>query len=84
MDDEIALGIDGQLPVGVRQLLAPRERLPLTDRRGIGVRQQQELFPCLSPDLRRVVQSFRYSRSRFVCARLTGISVPFASFIRRM
>ena len=29
-------------------------------------------------------QSFRYSRSRFVCARLTGISVPFASFIRRM
>ena len=34
--------------------------------------------------LRRVGQSFRYSRSRFVCARLTGISVPFASFIRRM
>ena len=29
-------------------------------------------------------QSFRYSRSRFVWARLTGISVPFASFIRRM
>ena len=30
------------------------------------------------------VYSFRYSRSRFVCDRLTGISVPFTSFIRRM
>ena len=29
-------------------------------------------------------QSFRYSRSRFVCDRLTGISVPLLSFIRRM
>ena len=28
--------------------------------------------------------SFRYSRSRLVCARLTGISVAFASFILRM
>ena len=28
--------------------------------------------------------SLRYSRSRFVWVRLTGISVPFASFIRRM
>ncbi len=27
--------------------------------------------------------SFRYSRSRRVCVRLTGISVAFASFIRR-
>ncbi len=28
--------------------------------------------------------SFRYSRSRRVCVRLTGISVDFSSFIRRM
>ena len=28
--------------------------------------------------------SFRYSRSLLVWALLTGISVPFASFIRRM
>ncbi len=28
--------------------------------------------------------SFRYSRSRFVWDRLTGISVAFASFILRM
>jgi hypothetical protein len=34
--------------------------------------------------LERRRQSFRYSRSRLVCVRLTGISVPFASFIRRM
>ncbi len=29
-------------------------------------------------------QSFKYSRSRLVCERLTGISVPFASRIFRM
>ena len=28
--------------------------------------------------------SFRYSRSRRVCVRLTGISVAFSSFILRM
>ena len=28
--------------------------------------------------------SFRYSRSRRVCVRLTGISVSFSSFIRKM
>lgn len=28
--------------------------------------------------------NFRYSRSRRVCVRLTGISVAFASFILRM
>ena len=28
--------------------------------------------------------SFKYSRSRFVCVRLTGISVPFVSLIRRI
>ena len=32
---------------------------------------------------RAVAYSFRYSRSRRVCVRLTGISVAFASFIRR-
>ena len=30
------------------------------------------------------VYSFRYSRSRRVCVRLTGISVAFSSFILRM
>ena len=34
--------------------------------------------------LARRVYSFRYSRSRRVCVRLTGISVAFSSFIRRM
>ena len=38
----------------------------------------------LARRVRRGRQSFRYSRSRFVCDRLTGISVPFASFILRM
>ena len=33
---------------------------------------------------RLVSHSFRYSRSRRVCVRLTGISVDFSSFIRRM
>ena len=33
---------------------------------------------------RAVVYSFKYSRSRRVCMRLTGISVDFSSFIRRM
>jgi hypothetical protein len=32
---------------------------------------------------RLVGYSFRYSRRRRVCVRLTGISVAFASFIRR-
>jgi hypothetical protein len=32
---------------------------------------------------RLLAYSFRYSRSRRVCVRLTGISVAFASFIRR-
>jgi hypothetical protein len=30
-----------------------------------------------------IAYSFRYSRSRRVCVRLTGISVTFASFILR-
>ena len=30
------------------------------------------------------IYNFRYSRSRRVCVRLTGISVAFSSFIRRM
>jgi hypothetical protein len=34
-------------------------------------------------DGRAIGYSFRYSRSRRVCVRLTGISVAFASFIRR-
>jgi hypothetical protein len=33
---------------------------------------------------RLVAYSFKYSRSRRVCMRLTGISVDFSSFIRRM
>lgn len=33
---------------------------------------------------RKVGYSFRYSRSRLVCERLTGISVLLASFILRM
>jgi len=32
----------------------------------------------------RRLYNLRYSRSRRVCVRLTGISVAFASFIRRM
>ena len=32
----------------------------------------------------RMSHSFRYSRSRFVCDRLTGISLPLASLILRM
>jgi hypothetical protein len=32
---------------------------------------------------RGLAYSFRYSRSRRVCVRLTGISVAFASFMRR-
>lgn len=32
----------------------------------------------------RLFYNFRYSRSRRVCDRLTGISVAFASFILRM
>ena len=31
-----------------------------------------------------VAQIFRYSRSRLVCVRLTGISLAFSSFIVRM
>jgi len=38
----------------------------------------------IDPGLDRYDYSFRYSRSRLVCVRLTGISVPFASFIRRI
>ena len=34
--------------------------------------------------LDRLDYSFKYSRSRLVCVRLTGISVPFVSFIRRI
>ena len=33
---------------------------------------------------RAIVYNFKYSRSRRVCMRLTGISVDFSSFIRRM
>ena len=34
--------------------------------------------------VRRSLYNFRYSRSRRVCVRLTGISVDLSSFIRRM
>ena len=37
-----------------------------------------------APRFDRLDYSFKYSRSRFVCVRLTGISVPFVSFIRRI
>ena len=37
-----------------------------------------------APWFDRLDYSFKYSRSRFVWVRLTGISVPFASFIRRI
>jgi hypothetical protein len=40
--------------------------------------------PPLGFDRRLEDYSFRYSRSRLVCDRLTGISVLFASFIRRI
>ena len=62
------------------------------DGRRVGRGNEKQLLPGFSMDLRmgvrmhlrRVGQSFRYSRSLFVWARLTGISVLFASFIRRM
>ena len=38
----------------------------------------------IDPGFDRYDYSFRYSRSRLVWVRLTGISVPFVSFIRRI
>ena len=52
-------------------------RRPRPVRLRSGLRRQPE-------DRRAGRYSFRYSRSRRVCVRLTGISVDFSSFILRM
>lgn len=60
--------------------MLPREDLGIAVERLCGLRKIQ---PGLKPR-ERLRYSFRYSLSRRVWVRLTGISVAFASFIRRM
>ena len=90
---------DRLFDAGFRALLRQRSLVFVASGGGNGRRdvdlglERGRFFPRLAQDalslskgkvvLARRRYSFRYSRSRRVCVRLTGISVAFASFILR-
>ena len=79
---------------GREESLEPRDELVLPHAEALRERIGRRIFDLevecgngglwIDPGFDRYDYSFRYSRSRLVCVRLTGISVPFASFIRRI
>ena len=81
-------GIESSDRLGRHRWKAERTIAWLLGCRRLRVRydRSDERFYCrlLTADWQRFVHSFKYSRSRRVCVRLTGISVAFGSFIRKM
>ena len=84
----------GRVNGGREERLEPRDELVLPHAEALGKRISRWIFDLeveggdgglwIDAGLNRYDYSFRYSRSRLVCVRLTGISVPFVSFIRRI